>query len=82
MEMRTLEIPVPEDLPGKPEDLTQLAKLALALRLFGLGRIDSSQGAAWVGISRADFLQESSRFGVPAVNWDADELSAEAAALR
>ena len=79
--MKTLEIPLPEEVAGSKEDLTQIAKVALALRLYGLGKIGSAQGAELAGLSRADFLLETARFGAPTVALDADELSAEAAAL-
>ena len=79
--MKSLEIPVPEDLDlvvGVSEDeLKLMAQTALAIRLFSIGRITSGQAANVIGISRREFLFETSRHGLPSVSWDDEELAAE-----
>jgi len=51
--------------------------MALAVKLFELGRLTSGQAAQLAGVSRVSFLLEYHRFGVPSVVWDDDEITAE-----
>ena len=53
------------------------ARMAMATKLFELGRLTSGQAAALADVNRADFLLECSRYGVASVNWDKEELLAE-----
>lgn len=79
--MKTLEIQYPENWP----DVTQLSsaefeqdlKMALASKLFELGRLSSGQAAELAGIPRVTFLKDLSRFQVSALSWNADELDQE-----
>ena len=79
--MNTLQIPYPESLPAlinqSKEEFEQDARLALAYKLYEMGRLTSGQAASLGGVSRAQFLLESSRFGVASVIWDAEEIEAE-----
>ena len=79
--MNTLHIPYPESLPvlanQSKEEFEQDARLALAYKLYEMGRLTSGQAAHLGGVSRAQFLLESSRFGVASVIWDAEEIVAE-----
>lgn len=83
--MNTLQIPYPESLPAlanqSKEEFEQDARLALAYKLYEMGRLTSGQAASLGGVSRTQFLLESSRFGVPSVVWDEEEISAEFADL-
>jgi predicted HTH domain antitoxin len=79
--MKILEIPYPENLP----DVSQLStveferdlKMALASKLFELGRLSSGQAAELAGIPRVAFLKDLSRFQVNALSWNSDEIEQE-----
>ena len=55
----------------------QEAKMAMAVKLFEMGRLSSGQAAHMAGVSRIKFLLECSRFGVPSVYWEQEEIKAE-----
>ena len=51
--------------------------VALAVKLFELGRLSSGQAAALVPMERAAFLHSLPQWGVSAVNWDEEEFADE-----
>jgi predicted HTH domain antitoxin len=53
------------------------ARMAAAVKLFEMGRLTSGQAAKMAGLPRVAFLLACPQWGVPAVNWDADELAGE-----
>ena len=75
--MNHLQIDYPEALP----DLLQLttrefeaeAKMAMAAKLYDMGKISSAVAADILGISRVAFLLQLSRYQVSAMNFDPDE---------
>lgn len=79
--VRTLRIEYPETLPTSlslsNEVFEEEARLALAVKLFEIGRISSGQAAAIAGIPRVLFLLSCGRYGAESVAWDEDELEAE-----
>ncbi len=83
--MSTLTIEYPDSLPTLTKqsvtDFEQDSKLALAMKMYELGRWSSGQAARVSGVSRKRFLLECPRFHVPTVNWDEDEIEAEFAGL-
>lgn len=79
--MKILEIPYADSLPDAarmsvPEFEREL-KLALAAKLFELGRIPSGQAAELAGVGRVEFLKNLSHYQVKAIDWDIDEFSQE-----
>lgn len=76
--MRRLQIEYPEALL----DVLQLtarefeteAKMAMAAKLFEMGKIASGVAAEMVGVSRVSFLMGLSRYGVSCMNYDPPEL--------
>ena len=79
--MKILEIPYPENLPDVIQlttlEFEQDMKMALASKLFELGRLSSGQAAELAGVPRVTFLKDLSRFQVNALSWDADEFEQE-----
>jgi len=79
--MKILEIPYPENLPDVIQlttvEFEQDLKMALASKLFELGRLSSGQAAEIAGVPRVAFLKDLSRFQVNALSWDADEFEQE-----
>jgi len=79
--MKTLTIPYPETLPDAVQmsdsDFRLEATMAMAVKLFELGKLTSGQAADLANVPRVSFIQSLSRFGVPAIAWDSDECSQE-----
>jgi hypothetical protein len=79
--MKTLQIDYPESIPAAlnltPESFEEEAKIALAVKLFELGRLSSGQAAALAGMPRVTFILNCHRFGASSVAWDREEIEAE-----
>lgn len=84
--MRTLSVEYPETIPAmsnvSPECFEAEARLAMAMKLYEIGRLTSGQAAVLAGIPRVTFLLNCQRFGTYSVDWDETELGAEAEELR
>jgi predicted HTH domain antitoxin len=80
-DMKTLCIEYPESIPAtlnmSPDSFEEEARIALAVKLFEMGRVTSGQAAALAGVSRVAFLMSCKRYGTPSVTWDSEELEAE-----
>jgi len=79
--MGRLSIDYPDNLTAvfnqSKVDFEQEAKMAMAVKLFEMGRLTSGQAAHMAEVSRVKFLLECSRFGVPSVSWEQEEIEAE-----
>ena len=80
-DMVTLRIEYPDDWSAAfhqgRDAFEQEAKMAMAVKLFEMGKLTSGQAAKLAGVSRVQFLLDCARFGVPSVSWDQDEIEAE-----
>ncbi|MDY0092912.1 MAG: UPF0175 family protein [Candidatus Vecturithrix sp.] len=83
--MRTLSVSYPETIPAmsnlSPEAFEAEARLAMAMKLYEIGRLTSGQAAVLDGIPRVTFLLNYHRFAIYSVDWDESELHAEAEEL-
>lgn len=79
--MKTLSISYPDSLLAtlnlSADLFEEEARLALAVKLFELGRLTSGQAAQLAGIPRTAFLLTCSRYGTASVQWDREELETE-----
>ena len=84
--MNAMQIEYPEAWTAAagstPERFENEARMALAMKLFEMGRLTSGQAAQLAGVSRVAFLFNCPQWNVPAVNLDAAELAAEFKPLR
>lgn len=80
----TIEYPerLPDELNLSRQQFEMEARLALAAKLYELGRISSSQGAEMAGTDRIRFLFSLERMGVSFFNMDEEELNREFAHAR
>jgi len=60
-----------------PEAFEHDARMALAAKLFEMGRLTSGQAAQLAGIDRVAFLLACPQWGIPSVAWDDAEVEAE-----
>jgi predicted HTH domain antitoxin len=81
MNMKTLEISYPEDLPQamgeSPEDFEQELKFLVAAKLYELGRISSGRAAEMAGMHRVEFLNRLGRYRISVFNYPLEELERE-----
>ncbi len=77
----TFKVDYPETLPDvlneTRKEFEQEAKMAMAAKLFEMGKISSGIGARMAGISRVVFLKELHKYGVAAINYPSEELVAD-----
>lgn len=81
--MNTLLVEYPESLPDSArlsrKEFEHAMRLALASKLFELGRLSSGQAADLVPMGRYAFLKSLHQVGTPAIDWDVDEFADEIA---
>lgn len=79
--MNTLTISYPETIPAihnlSPEIFEEEARLAMAVKLYEIGRVSSGQAAELANIPRVAFLLTCHRFGAWSVDCDHAEIDAE-----
>ena len=80
----TIEYPdlLPDDLNLSRQQFEGEARLALAAKLYEMGRVSSAQAAQMAGLDRVRFLFALERMGVSFMNLDEDELKQEFAHAR
>jgi len=74
-----VEIPqgLPDAVQCTPDEFSHQAKMAMAAKLYEMGKLSSGMAAQMVGIGRVEFLLQLSRFGVAMIDLDENELSAD-----
>ena len=81
MTMKTAKFSYPESLPAlanlSPDAFEAEARMAMATKLYELGRLTSGQAALMAGVSRVDFLLSCRQYGVASVSWDEEEMGRE-----
>jgi len=81
MPNRALVVEYPESIPAvsnqSPEAFESEARMAMAVKLFEIGRLSSGQASLLAGVGRVEFLLTCRQMNVPAVEWDDDELKTE-----
>jgi predicted HTH domain antitoxin len=79
--MRTLSVQYPGSIPAimnvAPEFFEEEAKMAMAVKLFEMGKLTSGQAAVMAGMPRVAFLLQCCRFGVACAEWSDEELEQE-----
>ena len=82
---KTLTVEYPETLPDSLHmsqgEFEREARLAMAVKLFELGRVSSGQAAQLAGIPRVHFLYELGRFKVSPFQYEEGELEQEVSVL-
>jgi predicted HTH domain antitoxin len=80
----TVEYPdrLPDALNMSPGEFEREARMALAAKLYELGRLSSDEAARMAGLDRVRFLLALERFGVSVINLDEEELKQEFAHAR
>ena len=78
-----LSITIPDDLADAAQlsqgEFAQRARLAMAAKLYEMGRLSSGLAARIAGLPRAVFLWELSKFNVALIDLDAAELAQDVA---
>jgi predicted HTH domain antitoxin len=78
---RTLTVEYPDLLPDSlnmsRSEFEQDARMALAAKLYELGRLSSAEAARIAGLDRVRFLFALERFNVSPMNLDKEELMQE-----
>jgi len=79
--MRTLSVQYPVTIPAisnlSPRIFEEEAKMAMAVKLFEIGRLTSGQAATMAGLPRVTFLLQCHRFGAVSTDWSDEELEHE-----
>jgi predicted HTH domain antitoxin len=76
-----LTIDIPQQLPDAiqctPAEFSRQAKMAMASKLYEMGKLSSGLAAQMVGIDRMQFLIQLSQYGVAMIDLDQEELASD-----
>lgn len=77
--MITIETPpqLSDILHCSPEELKHQAKMAMATKLYEMGKLSSGMAAQIAGVERVEFLLQLSHYGVSMIDLDTEELHAD-----
>lgn len=78
----TLKIPDQYLVDEAPTELAKRIRLYAALRMFQSEELSAGAAAELAEVDRFTFAAECRRHGIPLVDYPADDLRAEVAALR
>ena len=68
---------LPDALQQTQNEFEREAKMAMAVKLFELGKLSSGMVANLVGMARVAFLLSLHRYGVTMIDLDATELESD-----
>ncbi len=71
--MKHVNIDIPEMLGLTDAEV----KMALAAKLYEMGKVTQGQGAAIAGISKREFIETLGNYGVSIFNYSATDLETE-----
>ena len=68
---------LPDALQETPAEFEQQAKMAMAAKLFEMGKLSSGMAANLIGIERVEFLLNLHHYNIPMINLDTAELDSD-----
>ena len=81
MKAQPLVLSIAEDflhsIKKTPEELVREIVLMAAIKMFELGKLSSGKASELAGISRREFLEKCSMYGVSVFNYSDDEIAEE-----
>ena len=81
MNVQPLVLNITEDfllsIKKTPEELVAEIVLMAAIKMFELGKLSSGKASELAGISRREFLEKCSMYGVSVFNYSDDEIAEE-----
>lgn len=78
----TLNVPEQYLIDAEPAELARRIQLYAAVLMFQSGELSAGAAVEFAGVDRFTFLAECQRHGISTVNYPAEELAEEVAALR